>query len=185
MAEALKNIGLSVLIPRFQNKNTNTETILKLTDWNLIEVKVTKLGDRLKEECRTLSQKIGKKINGSTNYDDDDDSNDSHNTRFARTLAYKRYRLFRPYSSGHALRRRCYAKTVHFRLSICSISGGEQPEKKPPKFWNANFVCLASMYSMEVSNSSEKEILHKAGCEVRTIKLNLHDNEDEVSKKLS
>ena len=59
MAEALQNIGLSVLIPRFQNENINTETILRFTDGNLIELGVKKLGDRirLKEECRKLSQK--------------------------------------------------------------------------------------------------------------------------------
>ena len=47
MAQALRNIGLSVLIPRFQNENVNTETILKVTDGNLIELGVKKLGDRI------------------------------------------------------------------------------------------------------------------------------------------
>ena len=64
-----------------------------------------------------------------------------------------------------------------------AVSGWGGPEKKP-KFWNANFVSLASMYAMKVPNSHEKEILRKAGLGVRKIKLNLQDNEDEVSKKL-
>ena len=80
-----------------------------------------------------------------------------------RTVANKRAQLFRPYTSGHASKRRSYAREVHFRSSnIGSISGGGGPEKKP-KFWNANFVCLVSMYAMKVPNSSEKQRLGKAG----------------------
>ena len=45
-------------------------------------------------------------------------------------------------------------------VSVAVDSGG--PEKKP-KFWNANFVCLVSMYAMKVPNSSEKQRLGKAG----------------------
>ena len=37
---------------------------------------------------------------------------------------------------------------------------------------------------MKVPNSSEKEMLCKAGLGVRKIKLDLQDNEDEVFKKL-
>ena len=36
MVEAMRNIGLSVLIPRFQNENITTEIILKLTDGILL-----------------------------------------------------------------------------------------------------------------------------------------------------
>ena len=148
---------------------------------------VTKLGDRiqLKEECRKLLQKSREENgHGSTNYDDGDESNNSDNNSVARTVANKRAQLFRPYTSCHASRRRRgNAREVHFRPSIGSISGWGGPEKKP-KFWNANFVSLASMYAMKVPNSHEKEILRKAGLGVRKIKLNLQDNEDEVSKKL-
>ena len=99
-------------------------------------------------------------------------------------LANERAQLFRPYNSGHTSRRRSNAREVHFRSSsIASISGGVGPEKKP-KFWNANFVCLASMYAMKVPNSGEKEMLRKAGLGVRKVKLNLQDNEDEIFKKL-
>ena len=40
------------------------------------------------------------------------------------------------------------------------------------------------MHAIEVLNSSEKEIMRKIGLQVRKIKLNLQDNEDEVFKKL-
>ena len=40
------------------------------------------------------------------------------------------------------------------------------------------------MHAIEVLNSSEKKIMRKIGLEVRKIKLNLQDNEDEVFKKL-
>ena len=184
MAEALRNIGLSVLIPRFQNENVNTETILKLTYGNLIELGVTKSGDRiqLNEECRKLSQK-SREENANTSTDGDESNNIDSNS-VARTVANERTQLFRPYTSGHASRRRSNAREVHFRSSsIGSVCGGGGPEKKP-KFWNANFVSLASMYAMKVPNSSEKEMLRKAGLGVRKIKLNLQDNEDEVFKKL-
>ena len=78
MAKALRNIGLSVLIPRFQNENINTETILRFTDGNLSELGVTTLGDRirLKEECQKLSQRSREEnANSSTNYGDGDESN--------------------------------------------------------------------------------------------------------------
>ena len=72
-------------------------------------------------------------------------------------LANERAQLFRPYNSGHTSRRRSNAREVHFRSSsIASISGGVGPEKKP-KFWNANFVCLASIYAMKVPHSSENK----------------------------
>ena len=156
MAEALQNIGLSVLIPRFQNENINTETILKFTDENLIELGVKKLGDRirLKEECRKLSQKSREEnANALT---DGDESNNSDNNSVARTVANERAQLFRPYTSGHASRI-SNAREVHFRSSsIAGISGGGGSEKKP-KFWNANFVCLASIYAMKVPHSSENK----------------------------
>ena len=42
---------------------------------------------------------------------------------------------------------------------------------KRNRFWNANFVCLASMYAMKVPNSSEKEMLRKADLGVRKVSL--------------
>ena len=89
MVEALRNIGLSVLIPRFQNKNVNTETILKLIDGSSIELGVKKLGDRiqLKEECRKLSQKIREEnANALT---DGDESNNSDNNYCQELLSTK------------------------------------------------------------------------------------------------
>ena len=79
-----------------------------------------------------------------------------------KTVANETAQSFRPYNSGHASRRRSNARVMHFRPNIASINGGGGPEKKP-KIYNANFVCLASMYAMKVPNSSEKEILRKAG----------------------
>ena len=121
MAEALQNNGLSVLIPRFQNENVNTETILKVTDGNLIELGVKKLGEKSGEE----------NANALT---DGDKSNNSDNISVARTVANEKAQLFRPYNSGHASRRRrrrSNAKEIHFRSSSASISGDGGPEKKP------------------------------------------------------
>ena len=133
IAEELKKTGL---IPLFQNENISIETILKLTEGNVIELRVTKLGDRilLKEKCWKLRKK-GKNINGSTYYDTGDGDNN------ANTIANERSQFFRVYTSVHA-RRRSSARGVHFRSSIRSF----RVDGRTEKVLNAKFVCLALSY---------------------------------------
>ena len=68
-------------------------------------------------------------------------------------------------------------------MSNCRSSGSAS-SKKRRKLWNANFVCLASIYGYKVPTSSEKEMLRKAGLGVRKIQLDLEEDEQKVLQRI-
>ena len=52
------------------------------------------------------------------------------------------------------------------------------------KTWTAIFVCLADRLATKLPNSSQKQILQKAGLGFKRIKLDFEDNENQVYQKL-
>ena len=57
--------------------------------------------------------------------------------------------------------------------------------KKPgSKTWTATFVCTADRLATKLPNSTQKQILQKAGLGFKRIKLDLEDNENQVFQKL-
>ena len=121
----------------------------KLGSYKKNELGVTKSGEsaQFKQECRKLWQKSSKRkiknANGSSNYDDGDERNNSDSSIAVKTVANERSQFFGSCNSFHTLRRKSNAKEVHLRSCIGSMSDCEGPEKKP-KFKNRNFACLAS-----------------------------------------
>jgi len=71
-----------------------------------------------------------------------------------------------------------------FRQLLFNRQHCKKRKSKRTECWTAQFLCLSSCSQEKVPNSSEKEVLRKAGIGLKKIRLNNLDNEEAIVKLL-
>ena len=111
VADVLRKIGLSNLISHFLEESINLDTVSKLTDENLNDLGINKLGDRIrfKDECQKLSQEGNSRrqewgnnsitATGGGGITTVTSVTPTHSSSAASNISAERSLLFRPYNN--------------------------------------------------------------------------------------
>ena len=158
MQAILNELGLGILIEKFEAERVEPEVVASLSDGNLASLGVSTIGDRIR-----LRELCTKSLEKSRN--ESDDERKSYRER----VREERNHLFQPNRSSSSGRGRK-------RKSACTQSQRQ---------WSFQFVCLADKYSFKTPSSLEKQILFKAGLGLKKIKLDPNDDEDTVKEKIT
>ena len=203
----LNDVGLATLLPKFISERADVNVILAASDQDIIRLGISTIGDRcrLRDACRrrryysnigiitstsTASMSssrsmttpaVSSNIQTLITINNSPDHSNSTSSFFSQ-VREERSLLFAP-------RRTRGSSRTPSTITINTINSTGRSllfsRKKPgSKTWTANFVCLADRLATKLPNSTQKQILQKAGLGFNRIKLDLKDNENQVYRKI-